>query len=99
MQIPILIEPIADAGFRARSGEPLPLAAEGSTREEALAKLKQLLAAKLQNGSEVTALCLGPEEHPLREFAGTWAADDPMLAEWQLAVEEYRRKLDEEKGL
>ena len=29
MQIPVLIEPVAANGFRARSGEPLPLTAEG----------------------------------------------------------------------
>jgi hypothetical protein len=40
MQIPILIEPIAGKGYRARGGEPFALVAEGPTREAALAKLR-----------------------------------------------------------
>ncbi len=34
MQIPVLVEPIANIGFRARSGEPLPVSADGATPVE-----------------------------------------------------------------
>jgi predicted nucleic acid-binding protein len=48
MQIPVLIEPSAGNGYRARGGEPLPLVVEAPTREEALAKLKEQLQAQLR---------------------------------------------------
>jgi predicted RNase H-like HicB family nuclease len=60
MQIPILIEPVAGNGYRARGGEPLALAAEGATREEALANLKKKMQAHPRNGTELTSLELGP---------------------------------------
>jgi hypothetical protein len=40
MEIPVLIEPLADSGFRATSGEPLHLETEAPTREEAITKLR-----------------------------------------------------------
>jgi hypothetical protein len=96
MQIPVLVEPVAAAGFRARSGEPLPLSAEGTTREEALSKLKELLNKQMQNGAELTTLEVGVCEHPLAGIIGMWSPDDPVIAEWQQAIEEYRQKIDEE---
>src|SRR5271167_3592381 len=60
MQIPVLIEPVAANGFRARTGEPLLLTAEGATREEALDKLQQLLTNKLKDGTEMATLYVGP---------------------------------------
>jgi predicted RNase H-like HicB family nuclease len=36
MQIPVLVEPIAGDGYRARGTEPFGLSAEGATRAEAL---------------------------------------------------------------
>ena len=53
MKIPVLIEPVAGNGYRAKSGEPLPLAAEGATRDEAIQKLRDLIDRTLQNGSEL----------------------------------------------
>ena len=48
MQIPILIEPVARNGFRARGGEPFALSAEGATREEALGKLRGLMDQQMR---------------------------------------------------
>ena len=96
MQIPVLIEPIPN-GFRARSGEPLVLTAEGATREEALAKLRDQVARKIADGAEVTPLEVGPPFlHPWDSFAGTWVEGDPFIAEWEKEVEEYRRRMDED---
>ena len=41
MQIPVLVEPVANNGFRARTGEPLPLSADGGTPEEAVRNLRE----------------------------------------------------------
>ena len=94
MQIPVLIEPVAGNGYRARGGEPLALTAEGPTRELALARLKEQLQAHLRTGAEIVSLELAPEPHPLAEFVGMFK-DDPMLEEWKQAMAEYRRKVDE----
>ena len=95
MQIPILIEPIAGNGYRARGGEPLALTAEGATQEEALAKLKEKLQAKLRHGAVVVRLELPSQPHPLAEFAGMFK-DDPLLKEWKKSMAAYRRKVDKD---
>jgi predicted RNase H-like HicB family nuclease len=97
MQIPVLIEPVAASGFRARSGEPLSFTADGTTREEALQKLKEMLETKLHNGSELTTLNFAPQQHPLAPFIGRYDPNDPMIEEWREAVEDYRRQKDEEE--
>jgi hypothetical protein len=99
MQIPILIEPTAGNAFRAKSGEPLALTVEGATADEAVKKLKCLLESKLHNGTRMTMVDIGPQEHPLARFAGRYDPNDPMIAEWQEAVEEYRRQKDKEDGI
>jgi predicted RNase H-like HicB family nuclease len=93
MQIPILIEPIAGNGYRARGGEPLALSAEGATREEALAKLQEQLRAQLQNGAEIVPLESGPQAHPLANFVGMFK-DDPRIEDWKKSMAQYRRKID-----
>src|SRR5262245_54244412 len=35
-----------------------------------------------------------PGSHPLLKWAGTLDPNDPMVQEWQKAVEEYRRQID-----
>ena len=98
MKLPILIERITGNGYRARGGEPLPLVAEGATREEALTKLKEQLQARLRDGTELTSVDLAPTTHPLAEFAGMFK-DDPMLEEWKQSMAEYRRKVDEDPDI
>jgi predicted RNase H-like HicB family nuclease len=98
MQIPVLIEPIAGNGYRARGGEPFALTGEGPTREDALAKLKELLQARLRDGAEVVGLELTPTTHPLAEFVGMFRKD-PMIEDWKEAMAEYRRKIDEKPDL
>jgi predicted RNase H-like HicB family nuclease len=36
MQIPILVEPVTNNGYRATCGPPLAVSAEGATRDEAV---------------------------------------------------------------
>src|SRR5207248_2597981 len=54
VQIPVLIEPVAGNGYRARGAELFSLSAEGATREEALAKLREQLEARMKAGGSVT---------------------------------------------
>ena len=93
MQIPILIELVAGNGYRSRGGEQFDLTAEGATREEVIAKLREQLQTRLRSGSEIISLELQPEPHPLARFAGMFK-DDPLFESWQKSIAEYRREVD-----
>ena len=95
MQIPILIERIAGNGYRARSSEPFAVTAKGATREEALARIREKIQARLARGSELVGLEVGPQPNPWIEFAGMFK-DDPMIDEWKKAMADYRKKVDED---
>ena len=95
MQIPVLIEVIAGNGYRARGGEPLPLTAEGPTREEALAKLKEQLQNRLRDGTELVAVEVPAPSHPLAEFAGMFK-DDPDFQEVLHIMAENRKRPSQE---
>jgi hypothetical protein len=95
MQIPILIEPIAGNGYRARGGEPLAVVVEAPTREEALAKLREHLQARLRDGAEIVPLETGPQPHPLAKFVGMFK-DDPLIKDWKKSMAEYRREVDKD---
>lgn len=70
MEVSILIRATPGNGFRAWCGEPVPAAAEGATRAEALANLRAPLEAQTR-GVEVVRLTLTP--------AGPAAADPPTV--------------------
>lgn len=97
MQIPVLVERVPGNGYRARGAEPLGLCAEGATREEAVAKLRELCEAKVQEGAQWIALEVGPGPHPWLPFAGMFK-DDPLIADWKQSVEEYRQKVEDDAG-
>jgi hypothetical protein len=95
MEIPVLIEPIAEDGYRAQGMKPFAFSARGATREEALAKLRAKIERRLKNGAELVGLELGPSPHPWMEFAGMFK-DDPWIDDWKRSVEEYRKQVDED---
>jgi predicted RNase H-like HicB family nuclease len=95
MQIPVLVERVDSNGYRARGPEPFGLTAEGSTEEEALQKLRELVQSRLAAGARLVQLDV-PEEHPWARFVGRWKEGDPVIEEWKKAVEEYRRQIDED---
>ena len=51
MEIAVLIEPVPGKGYRARGGEPFALEAEGPTKEEALRRLQELIASRIERGA------------------------------------------------
>jgi hypothetical protein len=96
MNIPILIEPIASNGFRATGGAPFDLSAEGATRDEALQRLRAEIDRRMAGGATVVPLEITPlEENPWVQGAGMFR-DDPQFDEWQAAIQEYRRQVDED---
>ena len=95
MQIPILVEPVPGRGFRASDGGPFALTAEAPTPEEAVAKLREQIDRRMTAGARVQTLDLPAPEHPWAQFAGTFK-DDPLFDEWQQAIADYRRSVDED---
>ena len=93
VQIPVLVQRLKGNGYRARGAEPFALSAKGSTREEALAKLRAKIQACLKNGSELVGLEIGQEPDPWMEFAGMFKGD-PWIDDWKQSIEEYRQKLE-----
>src|SRR5271168_4884090 len=93
MQIPVLVERVKCNGYRARGTEPFAVSARGSTREEALAKLRAKIQTRLKNGTEIVGLEVGQEPHPLAEFAGMFK-DDPLFDDWRKAIAAYCRQVD-----
>ena len=95
MQLPILIEPIEGGGFRAQTGAPLSLAAEGATAAEAAQQLTALVLDKIQRGVQISIISIPhvtPSRMPL-------PADDLYKTDWvfrelQEAIAENRRQED-----
>ena len=92
MNIPVLLEQVDNNGYRATSGPPLALSAEGATRDEALAKLREQAAKRLQTGSQLVVLDVpGTEENPWIQHAGMFK-DNPMFDQVVEIMKENRRK-------
>lgn len=93
MEIPALIEPVAGNGYVARTGEPLPLRAEGPTREAALKNLKELIARRLVDGSQVVSVTVA-DDNPWSSAAGIFDRNDPEVQAWIKAIAEYRDEVE-----
>jgi len=97
MKIPVLIEPIANDGFRATGGPPFAVTAQGATREEALARLREAIDHRMVEGSVLVPLEIDTtEENPWDKVVGMFR-DDPLFDEWQEAIAENRREFDEDQ--
>jgi hypothetical protein len=95
VQIPVLVERIKGNGYRARGAGPLAISAKGSSRAEALAKLRAKIQTRLKNGVEIVSLEISPQPHPWLEFAGMFK-DDPWIDKWKQSVEEYRQRVEDD---
>jgi hypothetical protein len=95
MEIPVLVELINGNGYRATSGSPFSLCADGATREDALAKVREQFEGLLNRGATVAAIESGPQPHPLAGLIGIFK-DDPWIDDWKKSVAAYRRKTDKD---
>lgn len=97
MHIPVWIEPKPGSGFRATSSMPFPLTAEGVTEAEALSRLQELIRDRVERGGRLVSLEASQAMHtefPWMQFAGD-LKDEPLFEEWQEAIRENRRQIDE----
>jgi len=93
MHIPVLIEPVANQGYRARSGEPLAAAAEGTTTEEAVRNLQTLLEQRLAQGTRLIELNIPTTENPWVQYAGMFK--DNTLFDEVVDIMAQQRQLTE----
>jgi len=95
MEIAVFVEPVAGNGFRARLGEPFGWTAEGSTPEEALARVEEQVKKSQAAGGRIMSIQVPGAEHPLAKFAGMFE-NDPHFDEVVKIMEERRRQDDED---
>lgn|SRR5262245_34597307 len=93
MRIPVLVEPVANNGFRAKAGEPLPLSAEGATPEEAVRNLRSAIDRQLKNGKQLLSLEIA-SANPWLAMAGIHDPNDSLVQEWKKEMAAYRQEID-----
>jgi hypothetical protein len=97
VEIPVIIEPVNGNGYRATGagGLSVGLIAEGATAKEAIDRLTEQVLTRLHTGAKVAGINIAVGEAPWKQDAG-YLRDDPLYEPWREAMEEYRRKLDED---
>lgn len=94
MDIPALVEPVAGNGYAAKTGEPLPLRAEGPTPDAALKNLQDLIVRRLSGGTRIVAVTVADAKNPWAAMAGMYDPNDPDVQEWIRAMAEYREEVE-----
>ncbi len=97
MHIPVIIETVAGNGYRATGagGLSVGLTAEGATAAEAIDRLAEQVRARVAAGAKLTELNVASGSASWMAVAG-YLRDEPLYEPWCAAMEEYRRKLDED---
>ena len=91
MEVSVILEQVESNGYRASCGEPFAATAEGGTREEALDRLRGMLADKFAAGAEVVRLHV-----PVRQAKGPIWPDDEITRDWLEGIAEARKRADQE---
>lgn len=92
MDVSVILERVGTNGYRARCGEPLAASAEGATRDEALDRLRGILAEKVAAGDIEIVRLRVPAPRP----AGPIWPDDEFTRDWLEGIAEARRRADQE---
>jgi len=93
MEIPVVIEPVAGNGYRAKTGDLLGLTAEGGTADEALRALRALVTQRVASGTQLAQLTVPGTVNPWKRVAGMFE-NDPLFDEWQQAIADRRRQME-----
>ncbi len=97
MEVPVIIETIHGNGYRVTGagGLSMGLTAEGATAAEAIDRLADQVRRRIHAGARLADLSVGAAAAPWKQDAGC-LRDEPLYEPWREAMEEYRRKLDED---
>lgn len=77
------------------SAPPFDAAAEGSTADEAIAKLRTLLREEMPGGKRIISIELEKHDNPWLNLFGTVDPADPLTREWKEEMAAHRRDYDE----
>lgn len=98
MKIAAFIERTSGNGYRAFSTSPADVEADGTTREQAVERLRATLQQRLAQLEVVEVdVTARVEPHPWLAIAGSWK-DRPGIDEFEQAVRDYRRQVDEDES-
>jgi hypothetical protein len=95
MEIAVLLEPLPLGGFRARSGEPLDLVAQGETPDAALSNLRALIDTRIASGALLTAIRIPDAQLGPHPGAGIYQ-DEPLFDRWRAEIEAYRQEIEDD---
>jgi hypothetical protein len=97
VEVPVIIEPVTGNGYRATGagGLSVGLTAEGATAAEAIDRLAEQVRTRLSAGAKLAELSVAADAAPWKQDAG-YLHDEPLYEPWREAMEDYRRKLDED---
>ncbi len=95
--MPVIIEPVSGSGYRVTGagGLSVGLTAEGTTPAEAIDRLAEQVRTRVQAGAQLAQLTLPAGAAPWKQDAG-YLRDEPLYDAWREAMQEHRRRLDEE---
>ncbi len=98
MKIAAFIEQTKGNSYRAFSTSPAEVEADGTTREQAIDRLRETLQQRLAQLEVVEVdVAAKVEPHPWLTIAGSWK-DRPGMDEFEQAVRDYRRQVDEDES-
>jgi hypothetical protein len=89
MELAVYVSP-HPPGFRAVTGGPLDLSAEGPTADASVATLRSLVAAKLRSGGQLRIVTITDIDSI--QSAARKVGESPLFEDWVQSVEEYRRQ-------
>jgi hypothetical protein len=94
MDVSVMLEQVAENGYRATALMPTPLVAQAPTRDEAVDKIRTLISETLSH-AEVIQIEVPPrtKRHAWLAVAGTWR-EHPDVDEVVENINEYRHKVD-----
>jgi len=94
MTLTVLVERVDDHTYRAETSQPVSLCAEGSTRDEAVRRLRELAVQRL-SGGEVLEIRIPevPGRDAWSTFAGIWK-DHPDFDALLENIADCRREVD-----
>ncbi len=97
MEVSVIIEPVTGSRYRVTGagGLSVGLTAEGATAAEAIDRLADQVRTRVNAGAKLAELSVAAGAAPWKQDAG-YLRDEPLYEPWRAAMEEYRRKLDED---
>lgn len=94
MDVSVVLEQVAENGYRATALVPTPLVAEAPTRDEAVEKIRALISEKLSHAELIQVeVPLLTKRHAWLALAGTWR-EHPDMDEVAENINAYRREVN-----